>query len=105
MDFQKDTGDSESEQIRELIQELYKVKESANFTVTELVEVAASADLDIQDKWFDLNQKTQVSKAGKLVRKVLERHFSVDVPGGRKIVQLITGGVKHTYRLKEKSGD
>lgn len=105
MDFQKDTGDSESEQIRELIQELYKVKQSANFTVTELVEVAASAELDIQDKWFDLNQKTQVSKAGKLVRKVLDRHFSVDFPGGRKIVQLITGGVKHTYRLKEKSGD
>ena len=54
------------------------------------------------DKWFDHNEKTRVSKAGKLMRKILERHFSVDTPDGRKLVQLILGGVKHTYRLKVK---
>ena len=36
------------------------------------------------------------------MRKILERHFSVDTPDGRKLVQLILGGVKHTYRLKVK---
>jgi hypothetical protein len=105
MDFQRDTGDSEAELVRELIQEWWIQKENANLKVTEIVQLATAADLDIQDKWFDLKEKTQVSKAGKIIRKVVDRHFSVDVPEGRKVVQLILGGVKHTYRLKEKQGD
>ena len=69
------------------------------------VALASAADLSIEDKWFDHNEKTRVSKAGKLMRKILERHFSVDTPEGRILVQLILGGVKHSYRLKEKSGE
>lgn len=105
MDFQKDTGDSEAEMVRELVQLWWNEKADGNVKVNEIVALAADADLNIQDKWFDHNEKTQVSKAGKLMRKVLDRHFSVDTPEGRKLVQLILGGVKHSYRLKEKQGD
>jgi hypothetical protein len=102
MEFQKDTGDSEAEMVRELIQVWWNENSDGNLKVTEIVALAAEFDLSIQDKWFDHNEKTQVSKAGKLMRKVLERHFSLDTPEGRKLVQLIQGGVKHTYRLKVK---
>jgi hypothetical protein len=105
MDFQKDTGDSEAEMVRELIQTWWNEKADGNVKVTEIVALASAADLSIEDKWFDHNEKTRVSKAGKLMRKILERHFSVDTPDGRKLVQLILGGVKHSYRLKEKSGE
>ena len=91
--------------VRELIQTWWNENADGNVKVTEIVALASAADLSIEDKWFDHNEKTRVSKAGKLMRKILERHFSVDTPDGRKLVQLILGGVKHSYRLKEKSGE
>jgi hypothetical protein len=103
MEFQKDTGDSEAEMVRELVQVWWNEKGDGNIKVNEIVTIAADSDLAIQDKWFDHNEKTQVTKAGKLMRKVLDRHFSVDTPEGRKLVQLIVGGVKHSYRLKVKN--
>lgn len=105
MDFQQDSGDSEEGQFRDLIQEWWNVKQNANLKVTEIVSLAELADLDIQNTWFDLNQKTKVSKAGKQIRKILDRTYLVETPQGPIRVQLIAGGVKSTYRLKEKSGD
>lgn len=104
MDFQQDSGDSEEGQFRDLIQEWWNVKQNANLKVTEIVSLAELADLDIQNTWFDLNQKTKVSKAGKQIRKILDRTYLVETPQGPIRVQLIAGGVKSTYRLKEKSG-
>jgi hypothetical protein len=89
--------------VRELVQVWWNEKGDGNIKVNEIVAIAADSDLAIQDKWFDHNDKTQVTKAGKLMRKVLDRHFSVDTPDGRKLVQLIIGGVKHSYRLKVKN--
>ena len=102
MDYQKDSVNSDTEQVRDLIQEWWKTNQNANLTATQIVEIANVADLDIQDKWFDIKPRAQVSNAGKLLKSLLDRHFTIETPSGRKNIQLILGGTKHTYRLKEK---
>jgi len=102
MDYQKDSVNSDTEQVRDLIQEWWKTNQNANLTATQIVEIASVADLDIQDKWFDIKPRAQVSNAGKLLKSLLDRHFTIETPSGRKNIQLILGGTKHTYRLKEK---
>lgn len=102
MDYQKDSVNSDTEQVRELIQEWWMKNQNANLTATQIVEIANAADLDIQDKWFDIKPRAQVSNAGKLLKSLLDRHFTIETPSGRKNIQLILGGTKHTYRLKEK---
>ena len=102
MDYQKDSVNSDTEQVRDLIQEWWKTNQNANLTATQIVEIANDADLDIQDKWFDIKPRAQVSNAGKLLKSLLDRHFTIETPSGRKNIQLILGGTKHTYRLKEK---
>ena len=102
MDYQKDSVNSDTEQVRELIQEWWRKNQNANLTATQIVEIANVADLDIQDKWFDIKPRAQVSNAGKLLKSLLDRHFTIETPSGRKNIQLILGGTKHTYRLKEK---
>ena len=102
MDYQKDSVNSDTEQVRELIQEWWRKNQNANLTATQIVEIASVADLDIQDKWFDIKPRAQVSNAGKLLKSLLDRHFTIETPSGRKNIQLILGGTKHTYRLKEK---
>lgn len=103
MDYQKDSVNSDTEQVRELIQEWWRKNQNANLTATQIVEIASAADLDIQDKWFDIKPRAQVSNAGKLLKSLLDRHFTIETPSGRKNIQLILGGTKHTYRLKEKA--
>jgi hypothetical protein len=102
MDYQKDSVNSDTEQVRDLIQEWWKTNQNANLTATQIVEIANVADLDIQDKWFDIKPRAQVSNAGKLLKSLLDRHFTIETPSGRKNIQLILGGTKSTYRLKEK---
>jgi hypothetical protein len=102
MDYQKDSVNSDTEQVRDLIQEWWKTNQNANLTATQIVEIANVADLDIQDKWFDIKPRAQVSNAGKLLKSLLDRHFTIETPTGRKNIQLILGGTKSTYRLKEK---
>jgi hypothetical protein len=102
MNYQKDSVNSDTEQVRELIQEWWRKNQNANLTATQIVEIANIADLDIQDKWFDIKPRAQVSNAGKLLKSLLDRHFTIETPSGRKNIQLILGGTKHTYRLKEK---
>lgn len=102
MDYQKDSVNSDTEQVRDLIQEWWKTNQNANLTATQIVEIANVADLDIQDKWFDIKPRAQVSNAGKLLKSLQDRHFTIETPSGRKNIQLILGGTKHTYRLKEK---
>jgi hypothetical protein len=102
MAFQKDSVDSETEQTRELMQALWKEYCDDNIRLKEIVAIADHDGLDIQDHWFDMNDRAQSTKAGKYMKTLIDRFFTIENDVERFTVQLTVGSTRGTYRLKPK---
>jgi hypothetical protein len=64
--------------------------------------MATSADLEILERWGEGSERSQSTRAGKFLKTLNERMFTITVDGEEKIVQLLPGEPRNTTRLKVK---
>jgi len=101
MDYQKDTTNSDTELVRELLSIWWQEKKNANVRASEIVDLADINNLEIQDKWFDIKDRAKATNAGKYLKRLLDRPCTISTHDGPINVRIVVGGNKGTYRLKE----
>ena len=102
MDFQRSGFDTETSQVITFVHEWFDSYGTKEVYAKQLVQMATSADLEILERWGEGSERSQSTRAGKFLKTLNERMFTITVDGEEKIVQLLPGEPRNTTRLKVK---
>lgn len=105
MSYQRDSLDSETLQIRDLIQNWWEEFGEKSVSTKDIVGLSSDKDLDVQEHWVDPGIRYEVSrseltKAGRFINNKFERFFTIYINGEPLSVQIVKGISRGTYRLK-----
>ena len=105
MDFQRSGFDTETSQVITFVQEWFDSYGSKEVYAKQLVQMAISADLEILERWGEGSERSQSTRAGKFLKTLNERMFTIDIDGEEQVVQLLPGDPRNTTRLKIKGDE
>lgn len=102
MDFQRSGFDTETSQVIAFVQEWFESFGTKEVYAKQLVQMAIAADLEILERWGEGSERSQSTRAGKFLKTLNERMFTIVVEGEEHVVQLLPGEPRNTTRLKIK---
>jgi hypothetical protein len=102
MDFQRSGFDTETSQVIAFVQEWFESFGTKEVYAKQLVQMAIAADLEILERWGEGSERSQSTRAGKFLKTLNERMFTIVVEGEEQVVQLLPGEPRNTTRLKVK---
>jgi Primase C terminal 2 (PriCT-2) len=105
MEFQRLGFDTETSQVIDFVQEWFDSFGTKEVYAKQLVQMATSADLEILERWGEGSERSQSTRAGKFLKTLNERMFTITIDGEEQVVQLLPGEPRNTTRLKIKGGE
>lgn len=105
MAYQRDSLDVENGQLHDFVEVWWEQHGEKSVPVKELMALANSHDLDIQEHWIEPGMRMEVSrsevtKAGNFLSNKKQRYFTLYPLGEAVSVQLVKGTGRSTYRLR-----
>lgn len=95
--MQQGSVDTETELLREFIQEWYDRFGTAKVTPTLIVEQVTECEL--VSEWDGFGVRGQATKAGKYLKTLTDRYVTINVAGQKVLVQVLKLGTRH-FRLR-----